>query len=150
VPLGRRSGDVVPLAQRGLLAFDRAMSPARLAALARLACVLAIGCGQQPTANNDETLAVHRALADIWIASKGDCAAAGEKMQAWVEANHDRAEKVRVDLVAIQKGEKPASAPHPEYSAVFVKLAPALTACRSEPRVERALVAVGFYRPASK
>jgi hypothetical protein len=121
-----------------------------MARRALLACVLAISCSQQPKSNNDETLAVHRALADIWIASKGDCAAAGERMQAWVAANPERAEKVRVDLIAIQKGEKPASAPHPEYSAVFVKLTPALTECKSDPRVEHALVAVGFYRPSSK
>jgi hypothetical protein len=114
---------------------------------ALLTCVLVASCGQQPKSNNAETLAVHRALADIWVASRGDCAAAGEKMEAWVAANRERAEKVRVDLIAIQKGEKPASAPHPEYSTVFVKLTPALTECRSEPRVERALVAVGFYRP---
>lgn len=115
-----------------------------------LACVLVGGCGQRATPNNDETLAVHRALADIWRASNGDCTAAGEKMQAWVEANHERAERVRADLVAIQKGERPASAPHPEYSAVYLRLAPAFTECQGEPRVRTALVAVGFYRPKSQ
>lgn len=117
---------------------------------ALLASLLVAACGQQPKPSHEETLAVHGALADIWIASKGDCAAAGEKMDAWVAANSERAEKVRIDLVAIQRGEKPASAPHPEYSKVFVKLAPARTDCMNEPRVERALVAVGFYRPIRK
>lgn len=107
-------------------------------------------CGQRSTPNNEETLAVHRALADIWSASNGDCAAAGEKMQAWVAENRERAENVRVDLVAIQKGERPASAPHPEYSTVFLRLAPVLTECQNEPRVKDALVAVGFYRPKSE